>query len=271
MGEAMKNFTSPKSMKTSILAAAMVAGAMAFSMPAHAAGNGPAIHAQKWSFSGPFGMFDRGQLQRGYKVYKEVCASCHAMRFLHFRNLSESGGPEFPKAAVKVLAAEAEVQDGPDDDGEMFTRPGRPSDKFPSPFANEQEARSANNGAYPPDLSIMAKARKGGADYLYALMVGYGDAPAGMKMSEGMNYNKAFPGHQIAMPEPISAELVDYTDGTAPTLENYAKDVSAFLMWAAEPKLEERHKIGFRFMIYLALLAGLLYFAKRRVWSKLEH
>lgn len=271
MGKAMKNFTSPENMRKSILAATLIAGTMTFSMPALAAGDAPPIPAQDWSFSAPFGMFDRGQLQRGYKVYKEVCASCHAMKFLHFRNLGEPGGPEFSKAAVEALAAEADIQDGPNDDGEMFSRSGRPSDKFPSPFANAQEARSANNGAYPPDLSVMAKARQGGADYLYALMIGYTEVPADMEIGEGMSYNKVFPGHQIAMSQPISDEQVDYTDGTEPTLKNYAKDVSAFLMWAAEPKLEERHRLGFRFMIYLALLAALLYIAKRRVWSKLEH
>ncbi len=153
----------------------------------------------------------------------------------------------------------------------MFSRPGKPSDRFPSPFPNENAARAANNGAYPPDLSVMAKARAGGPDYLYALLTGYKDAPAGMKMSEGMSYNAAFPGYQIAMAAPLSEEVVEYTDGTAPTVENYARDVSAFLMWAAEPKLEERHKIGFRFMIYLLLLAGLLYLAKRKVWSDLKH
>jgi cytochrome c1 len=216
-------------------------------------------------------MFDRGQLQRGYKVYKDVCAACHGMRLLHFRNLHESGGPEFSEEAVKALAGDVEVQDGPNDEGEMFARPGKPSDAFPSPFANDNAARAANNGALPPDLSVIAKAREGGPDYIYALMTGYKDAPEGTKMSEDMNYNEAFPGHQIAMAAPLGEEVVEYTDGTAPTLENYAKDVAAFLMWAAETKLEERHKVGFRFMIYLVLLAGFLYLAKRRVWSGLKH
>lgn len=224
-----------------------------------------------WSFEGPFGMFDRGQLQRGYKVYKNVCAACHGMRLLHFRNLGESGGPEFSEEAVKALAASVEVQDGPNDEGEMFTRPAKPSDAFPSPFANDNAARAANNGALPPDLSVIAKAREGGPDYLYALLTGYKEPPADMKMSEGMNYNAAFPGHQIAMLPPLGPDAVEYTDGSPQTVEQYAKDVSAFLMWAAEPKLEERHKVGFRFMIYLLLLAGLLYLAKRRIWSNLKH
>ncbi len=266
----MKNFASLSRKLAVALPAAALSVAL-FAGAVQAAGDAPEIKAQEWSFSGPFGMFDRGQLQRGYKVYKNVCAGCHGMRLLSFRNLGEPGGPEFSEEAVKALAATVEVEDGPNEDGEMFSRPGKPSDRFPSPFPNENAARAANNGAYPPDLSVMAKARAGGPDYLYALLTGYKDAPAGMKMSEGMSYNAAFPGYQIAMAAPLSEEVVEYTDGTAPTVENYARDVSAFLMWAAEPKLEERHKIGFRFMIYLLLLAGLLYLAKRKVWSDLKH
>lgn len=266
----MKNFAS-FTRKVSLALAGLTLGVVLCSSPVLAAGDGPEIKEQKWSFSGPFGMFDRGQLQRGYKVYKNVCAACHGMRLLHFRNLAEPGGPEFSHEAAAALAATVEVQDGPNDDGDMFARPGKASDPFPSPFANEKAGRAANNGAYPPDLSVMAKARHGGPDYIYALMTGYKDAPADMKMSEGMNYNEAFDGHQIAMAAPLSADAVEYTDGTEPTLENYARDVSAFLMWAAEPKLEERHKIGFRFMIYLLLLAGILYLAKRKVWSGLKH
>lgn len=266
----MKNFASLNRKLAVVLPAAALCVAL-FAGTVQAAGDAPEIKAQKWSFSGPFGMFERGQLQRGYKVYKDVCAGCHGMRLLSFRNLGEPGGPEFSEEAVKALAAMVEVQDGPNEDGEMFARPGKPSDRFPSPFANENAARAANNGAYPPDLSVMAKARTGGPDYLYALLTGYKDAPADMQLSEGMEYNAAFPGHQIAMAAPLSEEAVEYTDGTAPTVENYARDVSAFLMWAAEPKLEERHKIGFRFMIYLLLLAGLLYLAKRKVWSDLKH
>lgn len=256
--------------KTVSLSLAAIGLVLGLAAPASAA-EGPAIESQSWSFSPPFGLFDRGQLQRGYKVYKEVCSSCHSMRLLHFRNLGEPGGPEFSEGAVKALAASVEVTDGPNDQGEMFTRPGRPSDAFPSPFKNDQEARAANNGALPPDLSVMAKARPHGPDYIYALLTGYAEAPADVKLAEGMNYNKAFPGHQIAMAQPISADQVEYTDGTPQTLENYARDVSAFLMWAAEPKLEERHRIGLRFMIYLVVLAGFLFFAKRRVWAQVAH
>ncbi|MEC9367377.1 MAG: cytochrome c1 [Pseudomonadota bacterium] len=252
-------------------AIAAAAVSLCLAGPALAAGDAPEVKSQSWSFSAPFGLFDRGQLQRGYKVYKEVCASCHAMRLLHFRNLGEPGGPEFSEGAVKALAASVEVADGPNDQGEMFNRPGRPSDKFPSPFKNDAEARAANNGALPPDLSVIAKARPHGPDYLYALLTGYKDAPADVKLADGMNYNAAFPGHQIAMPNPLNPDQVEYTDGTAQTVDNYARDVSAFLMWAAEPKLEERHRVGLRFMIYLLVLAAFLFIAKRWLWAQVAH
>lgn len=239
--------------------------------PARAAENGQQIKHLDWSFEPPFGTFKPGQLQRGYKVYKEVCAACHGLRHLYYRNLGEPGGPEFSEAEVKALAAQAQVTDGPNDQGEMFTRPGKPSDPFVDPYRNDQEARAINNGALPPDLSLIAKSRPAGADYIYSLLTGYEEKPADMEMPPGMSYNTAFEGHQIAMPPPLTEGLVEYTDGTEPTVENYARDVSAFLMWAAEPKLEERHKVGFRMMIYLALLAGFLYVAKRRVWSNLDH
>ena len=265
----MKIIASPKWNRVAGLAGALLFALTLAVTPAEASGEGP--KAQSWSFSAPFGTFDRGQLQRGFKVYKEVCSGCHGLRLLHFRNLGEPGGPEFGEAEVKALAAEAEVQDGPNNEGEMFDRPGKPSDAFVSPFPNENAARDANNGAYPPDLSVMAKARAGGPDYIYALMTGYKEPPEKMKMSEGMSYNTFFPGHQIAMAAPLDDESVEYSDGTKPTLDNYARDVSAFLMWAAEPKLEERHKVGFSFMIYLIILAGLLFLVKRRIWSGLKH
>ena len=246
--------------------------APALSAPASAAGNGDIIIVeQDWTFTGIFGKFDRAQLQRGYKVYTEVCASCHGMEFLHYRNLGEPGGPEFSEAAVKVIAAGFQVEDGPDDEGSMFERPGRPSDAFVSPFKNDQEARAANNGALPPDLSVIAKARPYGVNYLYSLMTGYVDPPTGFEVADGMYYNSAFKGHQIAMANPLSPDIVEYTDGTPATVENYAKDVTAFMMWAAEPKLEKRHQIGFNVMVYLIVLAGLLYVAKRRVWARIEH
>jgi len=230
-------------------------------------GHGTAIEAQDWSFAPPFGHFDRGQLQRGYKVYKYVCANCHSMNLLSYRNLGEPGGPEFSEEAVEVLASQAQITDGPDDTGKMFQRPAKPSDRFRAPYANDQAARAANGGALPPDLSVMAKARPGGPDYLHALLTGYEEPPSDMEMTKGMQYNNAFPGHQIAMPNPLAEGVVEYTDGTEPTVENYARDVSAFLMWTAEPKLEERHKLGARIMIFLLVFAVIMFLAKRVVWA----
>lgn len=242
---------------------ALAALSLGLAAPAFAASGGNAPAAQSWSFNGPFGTFDRAELQRGYQVYKEVCAACHAMKYVAFRNLRNIG---FSEAEVKALAATFQITDGPNDSGEMFQRPGLPSDKFPSPFPNEKAARAANGGAYPPDLSLMAKARAGGPDYLYALLTGYKDAPADFKVGEGLNYNEAFPGHQIAMPKPLNDDQVTYADGTKASVEQMARDVSAFLMWAAEPKLEERKRMGFKVMVFLIVLTGLFFAAKKRIW-----
>ena len=236
--------------------------------PAIAADEAPTPPAQDWSFDGVFGTFDRAASQRGLQVYLEVCALCHALDYVAYRNLEGIG---FSEAEVEAIAQRVSVTDGPDDSGDMFERPGLPQDRFVAPFANEQAARAANNNAYPPDLSLIVEARAGGADYLYGLLTGYVEAPDDVELSAGMSYNEYFPGHQIAMAPPLFDEGVEYTDGTPPTIDNYARDVSAFMMWAAEPKLEERHRLGLRFMIYLVILAGLLYLAKRRVWSKLKH
>ncbi len=262
--------TQPASRKRAWLALAAVALVCAAAVPTKAAEQTelPSLH---WSFDGPFGTYEPAQLQRGFKVYKEVCSACHGLDLLSYRNLAQQGGPYFSEAQVKALAAQVEVTDGPNDQGDMFQRPGRPSDHILSPFPNDQAARAANGGALPPDLSVMAKAREGGPNYIYALLTSFGEPPAGMTMVPGMNYNAAFPGHQIAMPPPLSDGQVDYTDGAPMTVQQYAEDVSAFLMWAAEPKLDERHALGFRIMIFLALLAILLYLAKRRVWSRVEH
>ncbi len=230
----------------------------------------PEIAHQSWSFDPPFGHYDNAQLQRGFEVYRRVCSNCHSMRLLSYRNLGDPGGPEFSPKAVEALAAQVQITDGPDDKGQMFQRPGRPSDHFRSPFPNDQAARAANNGALPPDLSVIAKAREGGPDYIYALLTGYRDPPEGFQLSQGMHYNLAFPGHQIAMPPPLADDMVAYADGTPQTVDQYARDVSAFLMWAAEPKLEQRYKIGLRVMIYLAVLAIILYLAKRSVWAPLH-
>ena len=231
----------------------------------------PKIEPQSWSFGPPLGKFDRAQLQRGFQVYKDVCAQCHSMRLLSYRNLGEPGGPEFSPKAVEVLASQVQITDGPNDKGEMFQRLGRPSDRFRSPFANEQQARAANQGALPPDLSVIAKARPGGPDYIYALLTGYQPPPEGFDLAQGMHYNAAFPGHQIAMPPVLSDNAVAYTDGTERTLENHARDVSAFLMWASEPKLEERYKTGARVMLFLLVFLVIMYLAKRRVWARLHH
>ena len=222
----------------------------------------------KWTFDGLFGSFDRAALRRGFQVYTEVCAACHSLRLVHYRNLAEIG---FSEDQVKAIAAEVEVTDGPDAEGEMFDRPGRPSDRFVSPFANDNAARAANNGALPPDLSLVAKSRIGGPDYLYGLMVGYREAPAEMEMSEGMEYNAYFPGHQIAMPAPLSEDQVEYADGTEATVSQMAKDVTNFLVWAAEPELEERKRMGVKIVLFLILLTGMLYAVKRAIWSDVPH
>ncbi len=226
---------------------------------------------EEWSFSGIFGTYDRAALQRGFQVYKQVCAACHAVNLMSYRNLSQPGGPEFTPAQVKVLAAEVDVQDGPNDEGDMFDRPGRPSDRFVSPFPNEEAARAANGGALPPDLSVLVKTRKNGANYLYSLLTGYQDPPAGMTLRDGVNYNPYFVGHQIAMPPPLSEDAVEYTDGTKPTVENMAKDIVTFLTWTSEPHMEARKTMGFKVLIYLLILAGLLYATTRKLWSGIKH
>jgi cytochrome c1 len=236
---------------------------------------------QSWSFYGPFGKYDRAQLQRGYQVYREVCANCHSMKLVAFRDLAASGGPSFSEEQVKALAATFKVKDGPNQTGDMFERPGRPSDYFPSPFPNP-EAAAAALGAAPPDMSLLAKARdfergfplflvdavtqyqEEGVDYIYALLNGYTKA-------DDPNFNEWFPGHHIAMPPPLSDGAVAYTDGSPQTLQQYAKDVAAFLQWAAEPKLEARKTLGFAVLIYLAVFAVMLYLIKRRVWAKIPH
>lgn len=254
-------------MKTMTMRAILAALTLGFAVPAFAAGSEVAPPAQKWSFNGPFGTYDRAELQRGYQVYKEVCAACHAMKYVAFRNLKDIG---FTDAEVKALAATFEATDGPNDQGEMFKRPALPSDKFPSPFPNEKAARASNGGAYPLDLSLIAKARAAGPDYIRALLIGYKDAPAGVTVGEGLNYNEYFPGHQIAMPKPLNDDQVTYADGTKASVEQMAHDVSAFLMWAAEPKLEDRKRMGFKVIIFLVVLSGLFFAAKKRIWSKLH-
>ena len=223
-----------------------------------------------WSFKGYFGKFDRGSLQRGYQVYQEVCASCHSMKYLSYRNLSEKGGPEFSEEQAKAIASNFEVTDGPNDDGEMFTRPAKLSDKFVNPYQNDKEAIASNGGAYPPDMSVLVKARSGGADYVYSVLLGYEDPPSGIVLDDGVYYNKYMYGNAIKMPNPLSDGLVEYNDGTEATEEQMAKDVVTFLAWSAEPHLEARHKIGFKAIIYLIILALLAYLSMKRVWSRVE-
>ncbi|AOG06458.1 cytochrome c1 [Bosea sp. RAC05] len=266
----------------------------ALPLTAQAAGARVEPPALSWSFSGPFGTFDRAQLQRGYKVYKEVCASCHSASLLKFRNLSQPGGPEFTAGQVTALAATYQIKDGPNEAGEMFERPGRAADAFPSPFPNEQAARSANGGAYPPDLSVLAKARtyergfprfvfdiftqyqEQGPDYIAALLTGYKDPPPeGVTLLPGQYYNTYMPGHLIAMPNVLNDGQVEFPKGpdgqpqVPETAKQYAKDVTAFLMWAAEPHLEARKRIGLQVMLFLLMFGTLLYYTKKKVWSRM--
>ena len=223
-----------------------------------------------WSFKGYFGKFDRSALQRGYQVYAEVCASCHSMKYLSYRNLAEKGGPEFSEEEAKAIAANFEVTDGPNDDGEMFTRPAKLSDKFVNPYQNDKEAAASNGGAYPPDMSVLVKARKGGANYIYSVLLGYEDPPKEITLDDGVYYNKYMYGNMIKMPNPLSDGLIEYNDGTKATEEQMAKDVVTFLAWSAEPHLEARHKIGFKAIIYLFILTILVYFSMKRLWSRVE-
>ena len=223
-----------------------------------------------WSFKGLFGKFDRGALQRGYQVYTEVCSSCHSMKYLSYRNLSEKGGPEFTVEQAKAIAASFEVKDGPNADGEMFTRPGKLSDKFVMPYENVKAAQAANGGAYPPDMSVLVKARGGGANYIYSLLQGYEDPPAGVTLDDGVYYNKFMYGNKIKMANQLSDGLVEYGDGTQATVEQMSKDVTTFLMWTAEPHLEARHQMGFKVIVYLIILTILVYFSMKKIWSRIE-
>lgn len=227
---------------------------------------GEVVHPPEhhWSFSGLFGTYDRAALRRGFEVYKGVCAGCHGLRLVAYRNLMDIG---FTEAEVKAVAASVDVPAEPNEDGEIEDRPGIPADKFKSPFANENAARAANGGALPPDLSLIIKARHNGANYVNALLTGYKEAPAGTKVPEGMYYNEYFPGHLIAMAPPLSDEGVDYSDKTKATVKQQAEDVVTFLTWAAQPELEDRKRMGIKVILFLLLLTGLLYVVKRRIWA----
>ncbi len=246
------------------LAAALLSG------PAFTTHASEQVHLkqQVWAFDGMLGHVDRQAAQRGFQVYKEVCAACHSLKRVAFRNLQDIG---FSEAEVKALAASYEMTDGPNDEGEMFKRPGIPADHFPSPFPNEQAARAANNGAAPPDLSLIVKARHDGANYIYSLLTGYEEPPAGVKAPrDGLHYNPYFPGGFLAMPQPISDGQVSYEDGTKASVDQMTHDVVTFLQWAAEPEMEHRKSMGVKVMLFLTIFCVFMYIAKKRIWKRLE-
>jgi cytochrome c1 len=269
-------------MKRTVLAFTLATATAVLALPATAEEQVPPPRL-KWSFAGPFGKYDEGQLQRGFKVYKEVCSVCHSMDMVAFRSLAQPGGPGFSEAQAAAVAAEAKIKDL-DDKGEPIERDGRPADYFPSPFPNELAAKAVH-GVAPPDMSTLAKARtyqrgfpwfifdiftqyqEQGPDYIAAYLKGYEDPPKGFPLPENGHYNKYFPGHNTAMPPPLQDGQITYDDGSPQTLDQYSKDVAAFLMWAAEPHLVQRKRVGFQVMIFLIVLAGLLYFTKKKVWS----
>lgn len=223
---------------------------------------------QKWSFDGPFGNYDKEAMQHGFQIYKEVCSACHGIKRIRFRELAALG---YNEAEIKAIASQYQIKDGPNDQGEMFERPGRPSDAFPSPYPNDQAARAANNGALPPDLSLVVKARKNGPNYIFSLLTGYGtEIPEGKEMPEGMHYNPWFPGGQIAMTPPLSDGLVTYNNGTQPSVDRMARDVVNFLTWASEPELERRKESGWQTLIYLIVFAGLMYIVMKRTWRDVK-
>ncbi len=241
--------------------------------PARSASDVALPSDQSWTTNGPFGFFDRKQLKRGWQVYNDICASCHSVRLIYYRNLSEIG---FSSDEIKKIIADVEVPAGPNEegetheDGELLMRPAKPFDKIVSPYPNDLAARASNDGALPPDLSLMTKARINGADYVHALLTGYKEAPANFEVSDGMNYNPYFPGSQIAMAAPLEDDAVEYTDGTKATVEQMSKDVTAFLIWTAEPELEDRKRLGLKVILFLIVFSAMLYAIKRQIWAKLH-
>ena len=249
------------------LSVALAGTAMAATAMAEEAGGGhetPALSSPHWTFSGLFGTFDQAQLKRGFEVYHGVCSACHSLNLIAYRNLSAVG---LSANEIKAIAAEKEVPGEPDDSGEPTTRKALPSDHIVPPFPNDNAARAANGGALPPDLSLIVKARAGGPDYVYSILTGYTNPPPGFKMQPGLNYNRAFPGHQIAMPQPLTADQVTYSDGTKATLDQEARDIVSFLTWAAEPELEARKRLGIKVILFLILLTAMLYALKRKIWT----
>lgn len=236
----------------------------------HASEDIEAPHKMHWTFDGITGKFDYESIQRGFKVYKEVCSACHSVKHLNFRNLEDIG---FSEEQVKSLSSEYDVQDGPNDQGQMFKRSGRPSDPIPGPYSNEKEARAANNGALPPDLSLIIKAREKGANYVYSLLTGYKNPPEGFKLGENMHYNPYFAGggKQLAMTPPLVTEgQVQFDDGTHATIDQMAHDVVNFLQWTAEPEMQERKSLGLRVLVFVGILGVMMYFANKAVWNHLK-
>lgn len=240
---------------------------LALILPLSAAEGAKPPRPQQWSFMGLFGTFDRAQLQRGLQVYKQVCSSCHGLKLVYYRNLKDLG---YNEDEIKALAREYTVRDGPNDEGEMFDRPARPSDRFVSPYANEKAARAANNGSYPPDLSLITKARMHGPHYVHSLLTGYAPCPNNVQLMDGMHYNPYFSGGQIAMAPPLTEGAVTYADKTPATVHNMAKDVTAFLVWASDPNQEARKSLGLKVLIYLMFLSVLFYISMRRIWRDVE-
>jgi ubiquinol-cytochrome c reductase cytochrome c1 subunit len=248
----------------SLLAGVFAAGLLA--APAFAQDS--ELPNEKWSFESLFGTFDLAAAQRGFQVYSNVCSNCHSMTLLHYRDLSGIG---FDEEQIKAIAAAVTVPSGLDDQGNPKDGPATPASQFKSPFANDIAARAANNGALPPDLSLIVNAREGGPNYIYGILTGFAQPPAGFKMQDGMNYNKMFPGHQIAMPQPLQDGTVEYTDGTPNNLNQEAHDVVTFLAWAANPETVERKQIGVRVILFLVFMTGITYAVKRKVWSDVHH
>jgi ubiquinol-cytochrome c reductase cytochrome c1 subunit len=251
-------------MQKHALAAWSLTIALLASAPNLAAQETPPLPHQEWSFEGVFGTYDLASAQRGFQVYKEVCSACHPVKHLYFRDLAAIG---YNADEIKAIASSYQVTDGPNDQGQMYQRPGRPSDPIPGPFPNDQAARAANNGALPPDQSLIVKARHDGPDYVYGILTGYKEPPAGFKLLNGMNYNEYFPGHQIAMPPPLSDNAVTFADGTPATVPQMAHDVVTFLTWASEPNLDDRHRTGFKVIGFLVVAASVVYAAKRKIWA----
>lgn len=256
------------------------AGALALAVPALAAEEAKHPEPHTWAFEGPFGQYDKHALQRGFQVYQQVCSGCHALEYMSIRNLGEEGGPFFDpdypnpndNPVVRAIAADYMITDGPDEFGEMFERPGRPADRFPNPYPNDNAAAASNGGAVPPNLSLIVKARSGGAEYVRSLMLGYDyEVPEDVTVRPGQYYNPYFPGGVLAMPPQLYADLVEYADGTEATPEQMAHDVTAFLAWASEPHMEARKSLGFMVIIYLLIVCVLVWLAYRQLWSRVHH